>query len=104
MMRRIASLVGIEVRAVRAHGVEADAPCLDPLLVMARGGDDRFVSSGLQTQGEGDVGMQVAQGAERREDDPPPGVTRAFVRFSERLIPHMPPLKYPNRYSTGEIR
>ncbi len=69
--------VGIQVGAVRAHGVEADAPCLDPLLVVAGGGDDRFVSSGLQSQGEGDVGMQVAQGAERREDDPSPGATRS---------------------------
>jgi hypothetical protein len=69
--------VGIPVGAVRAHGLEADAPCLDPLLVVAGGGDDHFMSSGLQTRGEGDVGMQVAQGAERREDDPPPGVTRA---------------------------
>ena len=68
--------VGVQVGAVRAHGVEADAPRLDPLSVVAGGGDDRFVSSGLQTQGDGDVGMQVAQGAERREDDLAPRLTR----------------------------
>jgi hypothetical protein len=74
MMRRVA--VVVQVGAVQAYGVEADAPCLDPLVVVAGGSDDRFVSSGLQSQGDGDVRMQVAQGPERREDDPALGVTR----------------------------
>ena len=62
--------VGFQVRLVGPHRSEADAQRLDLRPVEGTGGDDGFVASGLQAQGEGDVGVQVAQGAERRQDDP----------------------------------
>src|SRR5437763_84456 len=73
--------VGLEVDAVWAHRVKTDAARLDLLLVLGEGGDDRFMSSGLQAQGDSNVRVQVAQRAERREDDPPPGLTRFRIAY-----------------------
>ncbi len=62
--------VGLHIGVVRPHGPKADAQCLDLLPVGVAGGDDRIMSSGLQAECNGDAGVQVAQRAERRQDDP----------------------------------
>jgi hypothetical protein len=64
--------VGLQVGQIGADSTKADAQRLDLLPVVSAGGDDCLVTSCLQAQGDGDVGVQIAQGAERREDDPAP--------------------------------
>src|SRR5262249_36586299 len=66
---------GFRAGMVRSHRSETDTQRLDLLAVEAAGGDHRLMSSGLQAEGNGEVRVQVAQRAERREDDPPPGGT-----------------------------
>jgi len=64
--------------------VEANAPCSILWRVVARGGDDHFVSTGLQTHADGDKGMQVAQGADVVRTIRRP-VCLTFGLLSERL-------------------
>jgi hypothetical protein len=67
---------GFRVGVVRPHGPEADAQRLDLLPVGAACGDHGLVAPCPQAEGDGDKWVQVAQRAERREDDPPPAGTR----------------------------
>ena len=62
----------VQVGVVRPHGPEADAQRLDLLPVVAAGGDNGLMPSCLEAEGNCDVGVQVAQRAEGRQDDPPP--------------------------------
>ena len=68
--------VSLGVGKVGPHSPEADAQRLDLLPVGAVRGDHGLMPAFLQAKGHGDVGVQVAQGAERRQDDPPPGLPR----------------------------
>jgi hypothetical protein len=61
--------VGVHLGMVGSHRSEANAQRLDLLPVVLARGNDGLITSYLQTEGDGDVRMQVAKGAERGQDD-----------------------------------
>jgi hypothetical protein len=50
--------------------MEAEPQRLDLRSIAGTGGDDRLMTARLQTEAYRHIRMQVAQRAERREDDP----------------------------------
>ena len=68
-----------ELCSVRPDGVKAETERFDLCAVAGGGGEGRVVAARPQTESDGDIGVQIAQRAERRQDDPP---GRAGLRFA----------------------